>query len=383
MTPDAERRRGRPWRTPLSASIDSRSSAAPTNRTPGPTPRPAPASSPGFGRPPARPALAGAASSRAARPGARRSAPRARRACVAPTGRRAARSSAANRSSTSASAATPVTASIRRMPEPMLRSPVMTKLPIWPLARQWVPPHSSWLKPSTRIVRTCSPYFSSKNASAPAAWASAIVIHSIETGRSSRTMTRTSASIAALLVVGQRPVEREVEAQVVGMHERAGLPRRLADDVARAPDGAGACRCGCASCRRGARHRRPRGRVSPTATRPCRTPAVDGQARRLRARHALDVVDLEQRRRAVADATSIGRRRRAPCQPTRRRREHELPGVGDLAAALGVERGPVEHDLGAAAASARSSTSATASSVSYSMPSRRIATTRASAVVVS
>ena len=78
------------------------------------------------------------------------------------------------------SAAAPVTASIRRIPEPMLRSPVMTKLPIWPDARQWVPPHSSWLKPSTRIVRTLSPYFSSKNASAPAAWASGIVIHSID-----------------------------------------------------------------------------------------------------------------------------------------------------------------------------------------------------------
>ena len=78
----------------------------------------------------------------------------------------------------------------------MLRSPVITKLPTWPLARQCVPPHSSWLNPSTRIVRTLSPYFSSKNASAPAAWASAIVIHSIDTGRSSRTIRRTSASIA-------------------------------------------------------------------------------------------------------------------------------------------------------------------------------------------
>ncbi len=96
----------------------------------------------------------------------------------------------------SRSAAAPVTASMRRTPEPMLRSPVITKLPTWPLARQCVPPHSSWLNPSTRIVRTLSPYFSSKNASAPAAWASAIVIHSMLTGRSSRTMPRTSASIA-------------------------------------------------------------------------------------------------------------------------------------------------------------------------------------------
>ena len=84
------------------------------------------------------------------------------------------------------------------MPEPMLRSPVMMKLPICPDARQCVPPHSSWLKPSTRIVRTLSPYFSSKNASAPAAWASAIVIHSMLTGRSSRTTPRTSRSMARL-----------------------------------------------------------------------------------------------------------------------------------------------------------------------------------------
>ena len=45
----------------------------------------------------------------------------------------------------SASAATPVRASMRRIPEPMLRSPVITKPPIWPVARQCVPPHSSKL----------------------------------------------------------------------------------------------------------------------------------------------------------------------------------------------------------------------------------------------
>ena len=36
----------------------------------------------------------------------------------------------------------------------------------------------------------------------------------------------------AHLVVGQRPVEREVEAQVVGRHERPGLARPLPDHVA-------------------------------------------------------------------------------------------------------------------------------------------------------
>ena len=39
----------------------------------------------------------------------------------------------------------------------------------------------------------------------------------------------------APLVGGQRPVERVVEAQVVGRHERARLARRLADRVAQRP----------------------------------------------------------------------------------------------------------------------------------------------------
>ncbi len=54
-------------------------------------------------------------------------------------------SSSRKRSSVRASAASPVTASMRRMPEPMERSPVMMKPPIWPVARQCVPPQSSWL----------------------------------------------------------------------------------------------------------------------------------------------------------------------------------------------------------------------------------------------
>ncbi len=56
-----------------------------------------------------------------------------------------ARWSSSRRAPTQASAPSPVSASIRRMPEPMLRSLVIRKPPIWPDARQWVPPHSSWL----------------------------------------------------------------------------------------------------------------------------------------------------------------------------------------------------------------------------------------------
>ena len=60
-------------------------------------------------------------------------------------------------------------------------------------------------------------------------------MNAIVTGRSSR-MTRADLVLdRPLLVVGQRPVEREVEAQVVRRHERAGLACPLADDVAQGP----------------------------------------------------------------------------------------------------------------------------------------------------
>ena len=76
----------------------------------------------------------------------------------------------------------------------------------------------------------------------------------------------------ALLVVGQRPVERVVEAQVVGRHERAGLAGAPRRPRCAAPGGAGACPCGCASCGRVARRRRPPATVSPTRSRPWSVP---------------------------------------------------------------------------------------------------------------
>ena len=208
----------------------------------------------------------------------------------------------------------------------MLRSPVITKLPTWPHARQCVPPHSSWLKPSTRIVRTLSPYFSSKNASAPAACASAIVIHSIADRAVLADDPPHLGLDRALLVVGQRAVEREVEAQVVGVHERARLAAPGRRRRCAAPGGAGACPCGCASCRRGARHRLGRRRVSPTATVPCRTP-------RCTVRPAVCVP-------ATRWTSSTSNSTRAIRRP-------QDADVRHLAAALGVERRPVEHDLGA------------------------------------
>ena len=53
----------------------------------------------------------------------------------------------------------------------------------------------------------------------------------METGRSSRMMRWTSSSMARVSVPGQRPVEREVEAQVVGRDQRARLACPLPDHV--------------------------------------------------------------------------------------------------------------------------------------------------------
>ena len=80
----------------------------------------------------AAPALSRRRVSRSSSWSAPRSGPGRRR----PTGRRRSRRSARGRRTAApseASAASPVSASMRRIPEPMLRSPVMTKPPIWPL----------------------------------------------------------------------------------------------------------------------------------------------------------------------------------------------------------------------------------------------------------
>ena len=99
--------------------------------------------------------------------------------------------------------------------------------------------------------------------------------------------------------------------------------------------------------------------TSPTAQRAVQRAAMDDQA----ADGPLRVVDREERprRRPVAD--------------------HAL--VADLAAALGVERRPVQHELGLGAGRGAQLDLRHAASSSYSMPSRRMATTWPSAVVVS
>ena len=60
-------------------------------------------------------------------------------------------------------------------------SEVIAKRPMSPVARTWVPPHSSRLKPGIDTTRTVSPYFSPNSAIAPAAMASAVGLTSVVT----------------------------------------------------------------------------------------------------------------------------------------------------------------------------------------------------------
>jgi len=147
---------------------------------------------------------------------------------------------------------------MRRVPAPMLRSAVITKLPIWPEAEQCVPPPQFQrvaLDPDGPDLLAVLLVEERIRAGAIAA---AMGCTTVVTGRSSRTIRRTSSSIAGLLRRGQRPIQRIVEAEVVGGHERAGLVGVRADDVAAGPGAADAWPYGCASC--GPAARRPPGR---------------------------------------------------------------------------------------------------------------------------
>ena len=141
-----------------------------------------------------------------------------------------------------------------------------------------------------------------------------------DTVRSSRMTRRTSASIARELIPLERPVQGKVEPEVVRGHERARLAGALADDVAQRP--MEQMRAGVVAHRVGA----PLG-VDDGVDRladpepPVKRPAMDDQP----AERPLGVVHREQRRPATGLA--------------------ELAPVTDLATALGVERGPIEHDL--------------------------------------
>ncbi len=129
----------------------------------------------------------------------------------------------------------------------------------------------------------------------------------------------------AFLRVGQRPVEREVEAQILGRDARAGLARLLADHVAERT--VQHVRARVVAHRVGAPvgiHDGGHGLADAEAA--VERSAMDDEA----ARRFLGVGDVEQDRARALLA--------------------DLALVADLAAALRVERGAVEDDLGLAGA---------------------------------
>ncbi len=95
-----------------------------------------------------------------------------------------------------------MTASTRRTPAATPDSDVIAISPMSPVARTWVPPHSSRLKPGTDTTRTVSPYFSPKRAMAPAAIASAVGLTSVVTGVFFSTSSLTIRSMRAIASAG-------------------------------------------------------------------------------------------------------------------------------------------------------------------------------------
>ena len=272
------------------------------------------------------PAFGGGASSRAARPGARRSAPRPPPADVRPTAS-AARSSGANRSSIRRSAAAPVTASMRRIPDPMLRSPVMTKLPIWP--------RRAAVRAAAQLVAEAL------DPDRPHPLAVLLVEERVRAGvLAPRPSSSTRSPTGAVLA-----------------HDAADLAPRWRASRRRSGRG----RTGSRSAGSRACTSEPAWRArSPTTLRSARwSRCVPVWLRIVCARRSAstsaadDVADPRPRRGAMPRWTV----RPAACVPATRwtsstveqRRSVGRPqdaGVRDLAAALRVERGAVQHDLG-------------------------------------
>ena len=102
-------------------------------------------------------------------------------------------------------------------------SSTTTNVPMSPVARTCVPPHSSTLKPGTDTTRTRSPYFSPNSAMAPAAIASSVDRTSVCTGVFRTICSLTMRLDLVDLVARHRREVHEVEAQPIGRDQRARL----------------------------------------------------------------------------------------------------------------------------------------------------------------
>ena len=121
---------------------------------------------------------------------------------------------------------------MRRTPAATAPSVATLKRPISPVASRWVPPQSSVEKSPMRTTRTRSPYFSPNSAMAPDAIASSRSISSCVTGVFACTCSLTSSSICSTSRSFMDAAVREVEAQVIGRHQRARLRHVRAEHAA-------------------------------------------------------------------------------------------------------------------------------------------------------
>ncbi len=234
--------------------------------------------------------------------------------------RRSRAASAINGSSrwSRATVASPVIASMRRRFEPIDDSLTILMVPMSPVARTCVPPQSSIDDPASS-TRTMSPYLSPKNAIAPSASASSLVVSKIRVGVFVSVSALARRSISAICVVGDRFVVAEVEPQAIRADHRAGLLDVLAEHLSQRVVQQVRARCGCGGSppRRSDVDRRGRGLAR--GQRPRRDPGpVAAQVR--------------QGERGV---DHLGDPRLGG----------DGAGVADLTAGLGVERCPVEEDV--------------------------------------
>ena len=213
-----------------------------------------------------------------------------------------------------------MSASIRRTFAALEPSEAIAKMPISAVLGTWVPPQSSRETSSTSTTRTQSPYFSPNSAIAPSRSASMRDISRARTKWLSLIQSLTRSPTSRSSSLRQRRAVGEVEAQLVRPHRGAGLAHVGAEPL---PESR------VQEVRRGVvAHRRE---------------ARDVVDLRLDALAGLEAVAraVELDRLVVADPVDVG-------DPGAAAVPAHLAGVGDLAAALGVERALLELDQGPA-----------------------------------
>ena len=214
----------------------------------------------------------------------------------------------------------PTSASTRRTPEPIEASPSSFTRPSWPDRATWCrrTAHGSTLPPPRREPR--SPYFSPNSASAPMARASSTEVWNARTARSLTSTRLTSSSTSRSTVTGTAPAA--VKSNRAGPARSPSLPEPRTRPARRAArDAQGGSRYGAGGGPAALSvDLRVGGRADGDLAEPHGAPVHDEAGQR-----RLDVAHRDLRRPGGAFGA-----------------DHAV--VRELAAALGVERGPVQDD---------------------------------------